>query len=164
MLAPLETSGTGRLERETVFAGETFAPGATRGTYKFNTYRLTWRYDFAERGPWHWGAGFTAVVRDANVELRQGARVANDDDLGFVPTLHLAGARRGDRWTLGATLDGLAGGPGRLIDLALKLEYRLGDRWRVGGGYRTLEGGADTDTVYNFAWLHYATLDLGYRF
>ena len=104
-------------------------------------------------------------MRDANVELRQGARVANDDDLGFVPTLHLSGERRfGERWTLGLDLDGLAGGPGRLIDLALKLDYRLGPRWRVGGGYRTLEGGADTDAVYNFAWLSYAVLDVAYRF
>ena len=60
--------------------------------------------------------------------------------------------------------DGLAGGPGRLIDLGLMLDYELSDSWRIGGGYRTLEGGADTDDVYSFAWLHYATLDVRYRF
>ena len=27
-----------------------------------------------------------------------------------------------------------------------------------------LEGGADTDDVYSFGWLHYAVLDLRYRF
>jgi transposase len=36
--------------------------------------------------------------------------------------------------------------------------------WRVGGGYRTLEGGADTDDVYSFGWLHYAVLDVRYQF
>lgn len=72
--------------------------------------------------------------------------------------------RFSDRWRFSIDLDGLAGGPGRLIDLALKLDYRLDERWQLGGGYRMLEGGADTDDVYNFAWLHYAVLDIRYRF
>ncbi len=52
----------------------------------------------------------------------------------------------------------MAGGPGRAEDLALKLRYHLHDRLSVAGGYRTVEGGADVDEVYNFAWLHYAVL------
>jgi hypothetical protein len=32
------------------------------------------------------------------------------------------------------------------------------------GGYRTLEGGADVVSVYNFAWLHYAVVSASYRF
>ena len=59
---------------------------------------------------------------------------------------------------------GSAGGPGRLFDVALKLDYEVNDNWRVGGGYRTLEGGADTDDVYNFGWLHFAVLDIRYQF
>ena len=70
----------------------------------------------------------------------------------------------GDRWLFALDFDGLAGGPGRLFDVALKLEYDLTERWRVGAGYRTLEGGADTDDVYTFAWLHYGVLDISYRF
>jgi hypothetical protein len=34
----------------------------------------------------------------------------------------------------------------------------------VSAGYRTVEGGADVDEVYNFAWLHYAVLSASYRF
>ena len=51
-----------------------------------------------------------------------------------------------------------------LLDLGLMLDYELSDNWRIGGGYRTLEGGADTDDVYSFGWLHYATVDVRYRF
>src|SRR5210317_1622894 len=83
VLAPLEVSGTGELKEDTDFAGETFPAGATEGIYKFNAYKLTYRYTFRDRGAWRWRIGFTGVIRDANIELRQGALRANDDDLGF---------------------------------------------------------------------------------
>ena len=51
--------------------------------------------------------------------------------------------------------EGFAGGPGRALDLALKMRYDLTDQWSIGGGYRMLEGGADTDDVYNFSWFNY---------
>jgi len=34
----------------------------------------------------------------------------------------------------------------------------------VSAGYRTVEGGADVDEVYNFAWLHYAVGSLAVTF
>jgi len=165
VVAPLEVTGSGDLTQTTNFAGETFAAGQTEGTYKFNAYKFTYRYTFADRGAWRWRVGFTGVVRDANVELQQGNLQANDDNVGFVPTLHLSGDwHLSDRWRLTTELDGLAGGPGRLIDFGLKLDYALNDSWRIGGGYRTFEGGVDTDDVYSFGWLHFAVLDLRYRF
>ena len=60
-------------------------------------------------------------------------------------------------------LDGLAGGPGRAFDTSLKFGYDLNDRWQVTLGYRTLEGGADVDSVYNFAWLHYGAASVVLR-
>jgi hypothetical protein len=165
VLGPLEVSGTGELDQATDFAGETFPAGTTDGTFKFNAYKFTYRYTFDDRGAWRWRVGFTAVIRDANVELRQGSLQANDDNVGFVPALHLSGDYRfANRWRFRLDFDGLAGGPGRLIDLGLLLDYELNDSWRVGGGYRALEGGVDTDDVYNFAWLHYAVLSVHYRF
>ncbi len=165
VLAPLEVSGNGELREDTAFAGEVFPAGPTKGTYKFNAYKFTWRYTFVDKPGLRWRVGFTGVVRDANVELRQGDLQANDDNVGFVPALHLSSDYRlGERWMLRFDFDGLAGGPGRLFDIALKLDYAINDKWRVGGGYRTLEGGADTDDVYSFGWLHYAVLDVGYQF
>lgn len=165
VLAPLEVSGTGDLPEDTEFAGEMFPAGPTAGLYKFNAYKFTYRYTFVDTAKLRWRVGFTGVVRDANVELRQGDRQANDDNVGFVPTLHLSSDYRlAERWMLRFDFDGLAGGPGRLFDIALLLDYSVNDNWRIGGGYRTLEGGADTDDVYSFGWLHYAVIDVRYRF
>ena len=44
VLAPLEVSGNGNLDRDTEFAGTLFPAGRTKGTYNFSTYRLTYRY------------------------------------------------------------------------------------------------------------------------
>ncbi len=165
VLAPLEVSDSGDLQQDTEFAGESFPAGPTEGTYKFNIYKVTYRYTFVDKPGLRWRVGFTGAVRDANVALRQGALAANDDNVGFVPALHLSSDYRiADRWMLRFDFDGLAGGPGRLFDIAVKLDYALNDGWRIGGGYRTLEGGADTDDVYSFGWLHYAVLDVRYQF
>jgi hypothetical protein len=78
---------------------------------------------------------------------------------------HFAAVYRiSDRWHLLADLDALAGGPGRAIDLALKVGYDVSDRWTVTAGYRTVEGGADTDDVYNFAWFNGAVVSGVLRF
>ena len=43
---------------------------------------------------------------------------------------------------------------GRAIDVGLLTRYRINRHWDVSLGYRTIEGGADNDSVYNFAWFH----------
>jgi hypothetical protein len=48
--------------------------------------------------------------------------------------------------------------------VALKLARDLSKRWTVTGGYRLVEGGADVDQVYNFAWFNYAVVSGIYRF
>jgi hypothetical protein len=60
-------------------------------------------------------------------------------------------------------LDALAGGPGRAEDLSLRLGYDIDERWGLAFGYRTVEGGADVDDVYNFAWFNYAVVSGSYR-
>jgi len=50
------------------------------------------------------------------------------------------------------------------VDLALKLAYDFDDSWSVTAGYRTVEGGADTDEVYNFAWFNAFVVSGIYRF
>jgi hypothetical protein len=48
--------------------------------------------------------------------------------------------------------------------VAAKFGYDLAENWSLSAGCRTLEGGADTDTIYTFAWLHYAAFSIAYRF
>jgi len=166
LVAPLSITENVAVTRPLSFAGATVLPGLlTEATYKFNSYRLSYRYRF-RRGPrWSWWVGFTAKIRDANIELRQGTAVARKTDLGFVPLLHLAAdGRLAPRWRLVLDVDALAGGPGRAEDAAVKIAHDLGGRWTVAAGYRTVEGGADVDAVYTFAWLHYAVVSAAYRF
>lgn len=164
--APLEVSGTGVLDQDVSFQGRNFAAGLpTKATYKFNTYRLTYRYRFLANEHWQLRVGATGYIRDAEIRLEQGGTSERDGNIGFVPTLHLDGEYRlSDRWRIGADFDGLAGGPGRLLELAVKANYDLDENWTVGLGYRAIEGGADTDSVYAFAWVQSAVLSVGFRF
>ena len=61
-------------------------------------------------------------------------------------------------------VEALGASQGRAIDGSLKWHYKLSDKLNVGFGYRTIEGGADVDSVFNFAWLHFAAVSLGYEF
>ena len=165
-LAPLEVDGTGTLSQEVLFDGVTFAAGVpTEGTFKFNTYRLTYRWMFHRGTQWKWGVGGALLVRDAKIQLQQDALEQADEDLGLVPLLHLYGAYLfNDRASAILDVEGAGASQGRAIDAALKLRYEWPSGWNASAGYRTLEGGADNDSVYTFAWLHYALLTVGYRF
>lgn len=166
LLAPLSLTETGTQTGtpagDVRFAGESFrADRATEATYTFNSYRLSYRYLWYAGERTRAWVGGTAKVRDATIALTQDGRSARTDDLGFVPLLHLAGEWRfAPQWHMGLDMDGLAGGPGRAFDVALKVGYELSERWSVQGGYRTVEGGADVTEVYSFAWLHSAALSV----
>lgn len=164
--APLRIEGTGTFNRPVSFAGTTFAPGtSTEGKYKFDTYRVSYRYLFLNGKAWRMRVGATLLLRDAKIELEQAGVTASDSNVGVAPLLNFstewAFARR---WTAIFDFEGLAGGPGRALDLALKLRYDFTDRWSIGGGYRMLEGGVDSDDTYNFSLFNYGFFTVGYQF
>jgi hypothetical protein len=164
LLAPLSVTEDGVLAGPVEFAGASFVPGPARATYTFNSYRLSYRYRFHDTPRASAWVGFTGKIRDAEIALEQGTTASASDNVGFVPLLHLSGAWRvAPGWQFTADADALAGGPGRAVDAAVKVVYDVGERWTLGAGYRTVEGGADVASVYNFAWLHYAVLSVGWR-
>lgn len=154
--APLRITGSGVPGQPLLFAGESFGAGLPLdATYEFTSYRATYRFRVSAGETWTWRVGATAFVRDARVALRQGPRAAEDTDVGFVPLGHLDGeARLGERWRLLLDLDAAAAPQGRAIDFSGRLQYALSERWALGGGYRTIEGGADVPRVFTFAWLN----------
>lgn len=166
LAAPLKITESGTFDKPVSFEGRTYNPNQkVEGTYQFNSWRLTYRYRFYDGDNWRWWVGFTAKLRDAIVKLEQGGTHSEKTDLGFVPLLHLRSEYSfSDDWWLLFDFDGLAGGPGRAFDVTLQLGYNLSDHLSLSAGYRTVEGGADVDEVYNFAWFNYAVLSLNYNF
>ena len=166
LIAPLSYTETGVLNQDVNFDGQSFSAGtSTEATYKFNSYRATYRYKFYEGPKWTWRIGGTLKVRDAEIGLKQGSTSASNSNLGVVPLLNLYGDYQfSDRWSFIVDFDGLASTQGRAIDLGLKVNYDINKNWAIGGGLRVLEGGADNDEVYNFAQFNYALISAGYRF
>ena len=166
LYAPLLISGTGAFAEPVLFQGETFAANVTTaGRYRFDSYRIGYRYKFLDESQWQIWGGATLKVRDSYIALAQGAVDANRSDTGFVPLLSLYVRRDlSERWSAILDIEGLAAPQGRAIDAAFKVRYQVTDRIGLNAGYRMLEGGADNKKVYTFAWLHYGSLSLDYQF
>jgi hypothetical protein len=163
--APLEVSGTGTLSRPTTFRDATFATGTpTDGTYRFNSYRVSWfKRDPKPGGELRYGV--TLKVRDANIALAQGTLRRNEYNLGVVPLIYVGGERRfTDRLTGYLDFDGLAAPQGRAFDIGLSLGYRVSKDTDFLLGLRTLEGGANNKEVYNFTRVNYLSAGLMQRF
>ena len=161
LYAPIRTDGRGTLSKPVDFAGTSFAAGPAEARYVFDTYRLGYRYRFFRSARWDWRAGVTLLARDAEIEVEQGGASARDTDFGLVPLLNLTGEYAIDeRWTAVLDVEGAGSPQGRAVDAALTLGYDVEDDLRLSFGYRTIEGGADNDSVYTFAWIHQAVVSL----
>ena len=166
LYAPLETQSEGRVAEDILFEGVVFnANSQLRGTYKFNSYRLTYRYDIVKKPKVEFGLGFTAKIRDAQIALSSEGLYSEKDDVGFVPIINFRLLWNvNDQFGLVLDGDALAAPQGRAEDISLAATYKLSDNLRVRLGYRILEGGADNDEVYNFALFHYALAGISYTF
>ncbi len=166
LYAPLTLQGVGTFAAPVSFQGTSFAASVpTQAKYRFDSYRLGYRYHLLQRDIWDLWVGATVKIRDADIALRQGTLSANRANTGPVPLLNLvARAQLAPRWSILLDAEGLAAPQGRAIDAALKLRYAVTDKVGVGAGYRILEGGADNKTVYTFATVHYALVSLDVHF
>ncbi len=164
--APLTVRGTGTLAEPVRFEDADYAADTeTRGVYRFDTYRLTYRYRLLDTSGWRLGLGAAVLVRSAEIRLTQGEIDQANTDLGFVPLLHLRLERRlGARTALVLDAEGLGGSQGRAVDVGLFAAHDVRPNITLSAGYRTLEGGADVSSVYAFAWLHFAALSAEVRF
>lgn len=166
LYAPLETKSEGRVANSINFEGAIFPVNTDIvGTYKFNSYRLTYRYDIVLKPKIEFGLGLTAKIRDARIALSSPGLVSEKSNVGFVPIINFRLLWNiEDRLGLLLEGDALAAPQGRAEDIQLAFTYKLCDNFRVRAGYRILEGGSDSDVVYNFALLHYTAVGLTYTF
>lgn len=167
LYAPLAvTARSGGLPTPLNFNGVSFNPGRPIDVrYTFNSYRLTYRFDFVRKQRLRFGAGFTGKIRDAAIRLENGERESTKTNVGFVPLLNFL-LDWGFSNKMGLLLEGdaLAAPQGRAEDVFVGLRYRPGKALGVKVGYRGLEGGADNEEVYNFTFFHYLVAGAVWRF
>lgn len=144
---------------ETIFSGD-----GIDGSYQFNTYRASYRYRLVDNPRFVFDLGASLLIRDARIALMQNDLEAEDTDLGFVPLLSFnLEYEAGSKLDLMLKGDALVGPQGRAEDIFGGILYQLWDeKWQAKAGYRFIEGGADVEQVYNFAFIHFASLGLVY--
>ena len=164
LYAPLETKSKGSVSNDILFEGAVFpANTEIRGDYKFNSYRLTYRYDIIKKPNIEFGLGFTAKIRDARIALSSTGLAEEKLNIGFVPIINFRLLWNiDDNYGLLLEGDALAAPQGRAEDVLFAATYSLSDRFKIRAGYRILEGGADNDEVYTFSLFHYAAVGLSY--
>jgi hypothetical protein len=167
-VAPLSLDASGSVNQDILFFEETFPANTDlSASYRFNSYRLTYRYDLIRKKKFTLGVGFTAKIRDAAIRVEGGGLSSEKTNVGFVPLinfrLHWLFA---DKFSLLFEGDALAspGGEGRAEDVLLALQMRLNENISFRAGYRIIEGGADVEEVYNFALLHFFSVGTEVRF
>jgi hypothetical protein len=160
LIAPLSLNSTGQLTKDLIFEEQSFpANTPLDATYRFNSYRLSYRYDFIRKEKLEFGIGFTGKIRDAEISVRGNSIESKKTNVGFVPILHFRLLWNfHNQFSLLLDGDALAAPQGRAEDVLAALTYQISDQTKLKLGYRILEGGADNDVVYNFALLNYASV------
>ena len=166
LYAPLTVKSSGSVNAPIDFEGTVFAADTKLdGTFTFNSYRLTYRYDIVKRPKIEFGIGFTAKIREADISLRSEFSDITKTNVGFVPIINFRlNWNINDQFGLLFEGDALAAPQGRAEDILLAGTYNFSDNLKLNLGYRMLEGGAGNDEVYTFSMFHYASVGLSYTF
>ncbi len=166
--APLTLRAEGVLPDSIFFNEEQFsAQTQVNGFFTFNSYRATYRYDFVRSKKWIVGIGFTAKIRDAEIRVESPDKFSSKTNVGFVPLLNFRieyAAFPAVRILLEGDALASPGGQGRAEDVFLGLLIRGGPHVDFKAGYRVVEGGADVDEVYNFAWINFYSVGMVINF
>lgn len=163
--APLQLKYESYKNQVIDFAGRTFSGDDITGYYKFNTYRLSYRYNVVRKEKIRFGIGATVLLRDARIALEQGGRVAEDTDLGAVPLISFNLVYSPiEKLSILLKGDALVTPQGRAEDIFLGVTYDIIDALELKAGYRIIEGGSGVPQVYSYAFFHFADVGLVYTF
>ncbi len=158
LIAPLTITSEGQIPKNVTFEGTVFpAQKKTEATFRFNSYRFTYRYRILQTSKLKLGLGITGKIRDAEIKLKSSERQSKKTNVGFVPLINFRCFWQFQK-KIGFIFmgDALASPQGRAEDVLIALKGDLSDKISLKLGYRILEGGADVDEVYNFTLIHYA--------
>jgi hypothetical protein len=158
VVAPLRVDSHGSMDRNISFNGTTFPAGSQLdATFRFDSYRFTWRRKLVARDDLEVWLGLTGNIRDAAISVEGGGQQSEKTNTGFVPLVNFLVDWRFSRpWSVRVAGDALAGPQGRAEDVLFALLYGISPSTTVFAGYRILEGGADNDEVYTFSLFSFA--------
>lgn len=167
LAAPLTVRGAGVIDNDVSYQDKTFLKGSKlTSKYRFDSYRLTYRWNFFTNENLSLGIGITGKLRSADIAIMDDTGYVNRDDLGVVPLVNFKA-----KWffynNFGLLLEGdaLVSSFGRAEDVNLALIYRYSPNTLFRVGYRVLEGGADGGgNVYTFSMFNYITAGVTINF
>ena len=166
VVAPLSVDSHGRVDRDINYAGTTFPAGTDlKATFRFDSYRVTWRRKLVAREKLDVWLGVSGNIRDAEITVEGGGQRAEKTNTGFVPLINfLIDWRIAKPWSFRVAGDALVGPQGRAEDVLFALLYDVSGATKVFAGYRILEGGADNAEVYTFSLFSFAGAGIEMRF
>lgn len=158
LYAPLLIKSSGYFNQDVRYDDAVFTEDRrVTARYQFNSYRLTYRYMFVRRDDFKLGFGITGKIREANIVLSDGVQEADFPNVGFVPLINFYAEWRPGNKKFAGIIEGDALGTaqGRAEDIFAGIAYRATKCAQLKAGYRLLEGGADVEDNYNFAFINY---------
>jgi len=157
LVAPLTLNSSGTINRPISFNEVNFpADIPLKSVYRFNSFRISYRYDFLKAKRLSLGIGLTAKIRAASISLEGGDQKTEKINVGVVPLINFKAEWKFlKKFSLILDGDALAARQGRAEDISIALSFQAGKSLRLRAGYRILEGGTDVDEVYNFALFNY---------
>ena len=164
LYSPLTVNYSFVADKNFEFNGKNYTQGlGTQVSYKFNSYRLGYRRNFYFTRVKLWFGGLLKV-RDANLCVTQNNEQNCYDNVGPVPLLNV-----GAKFIIIGTLygevnvDGLAAKQGSAYDVVADIGMKITGVDLLFGG-RLLGGGAENETLENFAQFSYLRLGVKYVF
>ena len=166
LYAPLEINQSGKFSKDISYEGEVFSKANTTNVlYKFNSYRLTYRYQWIDGAIFKTYIGFTGKIRDAKTQLSQTGLSKSYSNVGFVPLIYLRADWSPLNWlTFIFEMDALGASQGRAIEGAFKTRLTMSNSFGASLGHRVLEGGADNDKLYTWSLISFTFVSLDWNF
>tara|TARA_Y100001954_G_scaffold237854_1_gene303012 strand:+ start:1276 stop:2076 length:801 start_codon:yes stop_codon:yes gene_type:complete len=166
LYAPLEINQSGKFSKDITYEGEVFSKSNTTNVlYKFNSYRLTYRYQWMDGSILKTYIGFTGKIRDAETKLSQSGLSKSYSNVGFVPLIYLRADWSPLNWlTFILEMDALGASQGRAIEGAFKTRLTMSNSLGASLGHRVLEGGADNDKLYTWSLISFTFVSLDWTF
>lgn len=149
-----------------MYDGQLFAMGDHVDTkYKFNTYRIGYRYRLVDQPSFAFELGATILFRDAYISMEDNTKEAKFSNFGVAPLLsYYLEWKATEQFSLLSYGDAFAIKVGRAEDIFAGAKYQFTPLISGTLGYRLLEGGSDSDKVYTMSAFHFISVGIGFDF